>query len=271
MSSRSSIRAARLAAHLEDEVTPSERAAIEAELRESASARRTLEQLRNLKELLAAPAPNLENMDLAARVRVAVRKEQKAPPPPPRARRLAAFLLGGLAACIGCALFFSHRQPEFSEFRAKGDDSPLLEGRRWAGIQVHRLGERDNVEPLGATLSRNDGLLFSYTNLGQKPFDYLMIFGADAAGEVHWFYPAYESTAQNPVSIAIAHGRANAPLGELVQQDLAEGPLVLYALFTKQPLSVLEVEAWLKKDGQHTDHAPVAGAVLQRIDTRVVQ
>jgi hypothetical protein len=118
-------------------------------------------------------------------------------------------------------------------------------------------------------MARNDELLFSYTNLGAQPFDYLMIFAKDADAEVRWFYPAYESAAENPLSIAIARGRANVPLGELVQQEVADGPLALYALFTTRPLSVLEVEAWLKQRGSQANEAPVADGVLQRIEIRV--
>jgi len=258
-----------LAAHLEGEVTQSERAAIEAELRESANARRTLEQLRNLSELLAAPATELESIDLASRVRAQTRQVPRERPP--RSGRLVALFLGGLAACLGSALFFLHRPQELSEFRAKGSESPALEGRRWAGIQVQRVPANGSPAPLAATMSRDDGLLFSYTNLGPRPLDYLMIFATDASAEVRWFYPAYENAADNPLSIAIKRGGANVPLGELVQQDAAYGPFSLYALFTARPLSVKEVEAWLSQRGSSVDEAPVAGGVLQRIETRVVR
>jgi hypothetical protein len=269
MSSPSRSQTAKLVAHLEGEVTPSERAAIEAELRDSPNARRTLEQLRNLSELLAAPASELESMDLAARVHAKARQLPREQPA--RTRRLAALFVGGLAACLGSALFFVHRPQEISEFRAKGNDAPLLEGKRWAGIQVQRVSAHGTPEPLGTTMARDDGLSFSYTNLGPHPFDYLMIFATDASAEVRWFYPAYENTADNPLSIAIAHGRAHVPLGELVQQDVAEGPLLLYALFTTKPLSVLAIEAWLKQHGLPPDQSPVAGGLLQRIETRVVR
>jgi len=269
MTSRSRIQTAMLAAHLEGEVTLSERAAIEAELRDSAKARRTLEQLRNLSELLAAPASELENIDLASRVRAKTR--QVAREQPRRSRRVVALFLGGLAACIGSAFFFVHRPPELSEFREKGSDAPAVPGRRWAGIQVQRVAPRGTPVPLEATITRDDGLLFSYTNLGPHPFAYLMIFATDASAEVRWFYPAYESAADNPQSIAITRGGANVPLGELVQQEAADGPLSLYALFTARPLSVKEVEAWLKQHGPSVAQAPVADGMLQRIETRVVR
>jgi len=269
MSSRSRSQKMMLAAHLEGEVTLSERAAIEGELRDSANARRTLEQLRKLSELLAAPATDLENIDLASRVRAKVR--QASNEQPQRSRRVAALFLGGLAACIGCALFFVRGPQEISEFRAKGNEAPALEGRRWAGIQVQRVAKNGGPLPLGATITRDDGLLFSYTNLGPHPFDYLMIFATDASGEVRWYYPAYESAADNPQSIAITPGGANVPLGEIVHQDTVDGPLSLYALFTARPLSVKEVEAWVIKHGPVVGEAPVAGGLLQRIETRVVR
>jgi hypothetical protein len=55
-----------------------------------------------------------------------------------------------------------------------------------------------------------------------------------------------------------------------VQQDVVDGPLALYALFTARPLSVKEVEAWLKQHGSSVDQAPIAGGLLQRMETRVV-
>jgi len=268
MSARKRPDTAALAAHLEGEVTRSERAAIEDELRDSASARRTLEQLRNLSELLAAPAPELENIDLSSRVRNAVRRVPA--PEPRRAGRWLAFAVGGLAACLGCVLFFARRTPDFSEFREKAASAPLITAQRWAGIQAFRVAEHGTPEPLGATMTRSDGLLFSYTNLGPQPFDYLMIFASDAKGEVHWFYPAYEKADQNPASIGISHGRANVPLADLVQQDVEGGPLSVYALFTTRPLNVRDVEAWLKTEPHPTAPPPAAAGLLQRIETRVL-
>src|SRR6478609_6254402 len=118
MTSRARPDAATLAAYLEGEVTASERAEIEAELATSAKARRALSQLRNIRELLQAPDPALEDIDLAARVQLAARQPLR--PPAARKGRFVAMLLGGLAASLGCWLLVAPRAAETddAEFRA---------------------------------------------------------------------------------------------------------------------------------------------------------
>lgn len=269
--------AALLTAYLEGEVTASERLRIEAQLRDSAEARRTLERLRNVSELLGDPAPELESIDLTARVRAAVRRP--APLPARRARSFAPLWLGGVAACVGALALFSLQplqpqqlQPEddSSEFHAKSNLGTLSEGNRWAGIQIFRVRGSSAPERLGARMDAGDGLVFSYTNLGAQPFQYLMIFAVDGANQVRWFYPAYERIGTNPESIAIERGRANVPLGEMVQHDFANGSLSVYALFTNVKVNVLQIEDWVKEHGAPAE-SPVRGGVLQRVDTQVAR
>lgn len=268
MSQRRRTDAALLSAYLEGEVTASERAGVEAWLKDSAEARRTLDQLSNVRELLGAPATALESIDLAARVRTAVRR-----PVAPRTGPRMPLWLGAAAACVALVSFFSLRPRVVgdgaAEFRAKGNALRISEGNRWAGIQVYRVSDGGAPERLGPRVGARDGFVFSYTNIGAQPFRYLMIFAVDANEKVRWFYPAYESAGTNPESISIERGRANVPLGELLQHDFARGSLSLYALFTNQPANVLEIEEWVVKNGRPDRKSPVAGGVLQRIDTRV--
>ncbi|HMA91398.1 MAG TPA: hypothetical protein VKP30_01880 [Polyangiaceae bacterium] len=91
--------------------------------------------------------------------------------------------------------------------------------------------------------------MFSYTNLGSSPFEYLVIFSVDAHKNVRWFYPAYEQPGTNPASIAIKHDLADVPLPDLIHQDWAPGPIAIHALFSSRPLHVLEVEAWIEHAG----------------------
>ncbi len=72
----------------------------------------------------------------------------------------------------------------------------------------------------------------------------MMVYAVDAAGEVRWFYPAYEAAGTNPSSIAIQAG-ANVLLAEVIRHPFAAGPLTLQALFSRAPLRVSQVEAWL--------------------------
>jgi hypothetical protein len=259
--------AAALTAYLEGEVTASERASLEGELRDSAELRRTLEQLRNVSTLLGAPAGELESIDLAARVRAAVRRPSR--PERARPRRWSMVWLGGLAACIAGALVIAGGPRTLTEFHQKSNGEPPFGGSRWAGIQIYRVAPNATPERLGARIAVGEGLLFGYTNLGAQPFDFLMIFAIDAKNQVRWFYPAYETLGTNPASISIERGRANVPLGELVQHDFAEGPLTVYALFTPRPSSVLEIENWVKQHGRPSGESPVPGGTLQRIEARV--
>jgi hypothetical protein len=104
-------------------------------------------------------------------------------------------------------------------------------------------------------MSSNDALLFSYSNLGPKPFEYVMVFAVDANGDVFWFFPAYEREGSNPVSVPLRKGVHAVEFDESVRYQLAPGPLEIRALFTAGPLRVLEVESWLA-------HHPLAGAAL---------
>ncbi|HET9931866.1 MAG TPA: hypothetical protein VFQ35_14290, partial [Polyangiaceae bacterium] len=140
MSARRNPDAALLSAYLEGEVTASERASIEAELNESAEARRTLAQLRDVRALLSAPEAELESMDLPSRVRAAVRQPAAGPATLSsgrRARSMMPLWLGGVAASAALVALFafsSKQEGNDAEFRAKGSELRVSEGSRWAGI-----------------------------------------------------------------------------------------------------------------------------------------
>jgi len=123
-------------------------------------------------------------------------------------------------------------------------------------------------ERLGARISRDDGLLFAYTNLGALPFTHLMVFAVDASGQVRWFHPAYQQAGTNPSSIAIA-ANANVPLAEVVRHPFAAGPATVQALFSRRPLHVAEVEAWLARRPLAHDALPWPDTYRQILKTSV--
>ena len=248
---------ATLAAYLEREVTPSEAAAIERTLAGSAAARRMLEELSNIRDALARPALDQHIPDLASRVRRAIQSGAPASPRHTVGRWSRAALLA-VAACLVVGAGIATLRHPAEKFRAKGAGATDIGGERWAGIQVFRVDPTGKPERANERLRATDGLLFSYTNVGPRPFDYVMIFGVDAAGEVRWFHPAYEHTGANPSAIPAARGEANVPLAEVIHQDFAPGPLTIYALFTVQPLRVLEVEALVR--ARHGSRLPLAPA-----------
>jgi hypothetical protein len=200
-------------------------------------------------------------VDLKARVRLAIDREQAAASEAGGAsRKRTAFRLwpAGLAAVVACAtavvlVVRPHQAPvtpqvdTAAEFRAKSAGKSETAGGRWAGITIFHVTGSQAPKRLGAQLPAEDGLLFSYTNVGPAPFDYLLIFGVDARGEMHWFFPARESEHANPSSMAIEKGKAKVDLAELLHDQFPAGRLVVHAIFSRRPIWVQEVEVWLKE------------------------
>jgi len=126
----------------------------------------------------------------------------------------------------------------------------------------------EKLERLLGSVQPEDGLLFAYTNLGAQPFEHLMLFCVDAAGELHWFHPAYASEQENPRSIAIEAGQDLA-LPEVVWLDLPRGPLTIYAAFTRRPLDVWSVEAWFAAHPDGGAGFAGEGAAVSQLPVRV--
>ena len=245
-----------LAAYLEGEVTPSEAAAVEAELAESPRARRQLARLREIGEVLAAPIPEIEKVDLVVPWKRAATTRSRSGWE--GWRRIPGML--AVAAAVVAVSIVAVRRPRTDEFRAKS----ALGGNsreRWSGIRVYRVDSAGEATRLDERFRVTDGLLFSYTNLGPRPLDHLMVFGVDSRGEVRWFYPAYDREGTNPVSIAIKRGDADVPLPDVVRHDFSPGPLAIHAVFSDRPLRVLEVEALLREHRDPTAPLPLEGAV----------
>jgi hypothetical protein len=149
------------------------------------------------------------------------------------------------------------------EFRAKSIAAEAP-GDRWAGIDVMRVDREGSAHPLPApgTVHAGDKLVFRYVSGGPAPFDYLMVFAVDAAAQIHWYYPGYETAGTNPSSIAIEHDGRGRSLPDAIEHDLPTGPLVFYAVFTHAPLHVLDVERGMTelvaRDGWNPDLPPRA-------------
>jgi|GEM_PF-1071007 len=280
-----------LAAYLEGEVGTSEAAAAERLLAESSDAREELEQLRGIRAALSNSGREFADVDLLPSIKARIRDGAVV-----RVGRSEGFLerlwrrpaaavfaagLATAAVCLGLA-FVPRGHATDEEFRAKSA-SLAPNPARWAGVQAYRVAAQvwfhgylrapDGPAPqptaLGEALGPDDGLLFSYTNLGSAPLANLMIFAVDSSGEVHWFHPAYEREGTDPSSISIQKGAAQVPLAELIQDKFPAGPLTIHALFSHRALHVLEVEGWLKRDPRANLVELVPGSVDQILTTRV--
>ena len=61
--------------------------------------------------------------------------------------------------------------------------------------------------------------------------------------------PRLQRAGANPPSLPVSGGVARVLLPDVVHHDLAPGPLEVRALFTRQPLTVTDVEAWVAAQG----------------------
>jgi hypothetical protein len=257
-----------LAAYLDGEVPASERLAIDETLHEDPGARKRLAQLRHIGEALSAPVPELESIDMAARVRAALAK------PAPEAKsgkgQLVAWCASlAVAASVGLFFAFGLEPHHDAQFRAKSVGAPGDQAERWAGVQIHRVVSPKKIERLKTQLGMDDGLLFSYSNIGPAPFGYLMIFGVQADGSVRWFHPSYEQADSDPSSIAIER-EAGVSLGDVISHDYSPGELSIHALFTREPLKVSEVERWLVTHPE-LDELPLPDASVQSVKVQVAR
>jgi hypothetical protein len=166
------------------------------------------------------------------------------------------------------------------EFRAKST-APAASGEaladRWVGIEVMRV-ERDGAAhalPEPGTVHAGDKLVVRYVSGGPAPFSFLMVYAVDAVGQIHWYYPAYDVAGTDPSSIAIEHDGRGRSLPDAIEHDLATGPLVFYAVFSRTPLHVLDVERRMNeliaRDGWHPERPPRAPVAPAGASTGVGQ
>jgi hypothetical protein len=233
-----------LAAYAERELPPSEAKEVEAELAGSPELRRRLDRYRELCDALAAPIPELERLDLAAMVSARARV---APAPRPSVRSRPWVWSGALAAaaCVALAVGMVGRRPRPTEgeVRARGGAQP--DGERWQGVRLFLVKDGSAPTPLADGVGVHDGVLVSYSNLGPKPFDFLMVFAVDSQGQVAWLYPAWEKSDEDPSSVPIRRSVAGVELRSLIHPAWTVGRVTIHALFTRQALKVREVEAML--------------------------
>lgn len=279
-----------LAAFLEGEVTPTEAAAIEAHLRDSAAARRQLEQLREIRRALARLPDERDDAETLAvqEIRCALLTASLPPARGPRASRWSWSLRAGAsiiaAACAAtAALLLVPGSPspstrsataladqEPGEFRPKSAAATSFPEDRWVRIDVYRVAPDGAARPLGgagAAMRAGEGLVFRYTNSGREPFGFLMIFAVDSTRRIHWYYPSYETAGTDPSSLPIRAESGSIALPDVIQHELSPGPLVLYGLFSRTPLRVLDVERRVNEfmagpswDPDRPARIPVAGS-----------
>ncbi len=244
--------------YLEDDLSVAEAKALEAELAEAPELADRLDEDRALIEALREPDDAFAEVDLVA----GVRSRLAAEPARTRGKGRLFAAAGALAVAAGFALFFVPRGATEDGFRAKGVAANTA--GKWAGVKAFVVHADSTPRPLGEALSSEDSVVFTYTNLGERPYSHLMIFGVDAAGAVHWYYPAWSDASENPSAVRIRGDSGDVPLPDRVAHDLPSGRYVIHAVFMRSPKTVREAEALIEYDD-----ARFADAHVQRIEVEV--
>jgi hypothetical protein len=149
--------------------------------------------------------------------------------------------LTALALAAGIALYFGIA-PSKDDLRgiwtARGSRGATKEG---LGVEVLVVRAGQSLPVEGATLHRGDGF--------------------DAAGELHWIYPAFLDPASEPPAFPLAVGEDRL-LGEVFEPESpAPGPLRVVAIITSEPLTIHVVEERLGKVSRETASARLASLV----------
>jgi hypothetical protein len=101
----------------------------------------------------------------------------------------------------------------------------------------------------GSRLGPEDGLSFEVFNRSGAAVE-LMIFGLDAAGEAHWFYPAFVAPGSDPRSITVGpHPERVVLEGGVAPDGPPAGRLWVVALISPQAHRITEIEAALSRGG----------------------
>jgi hypothetical protein len=165
-------------------------------------------------------------------------------PPPRRSIWSPSWTAGLAAACLatlGVTLWRVVPSTSSEQFTARGErPSPSL--HRQVGVDLLSVGQPPVRLRPGAIVQPTTPLFARYRNLGEVPA-YLLLFAQDSAGELHWLYPAYLATGEDPRSISLPPATQDTLMSEAVVLDHpAAGPLQVFALVTSEPIRVLDVE-----------------------------
>ena len=154
----------------------------------------------------------------------------------------------------GCALVLAvsgglwryHAADSASAFTARSI-TPADPRAQLVGLRVMHTGKTAAWVPATETLSRHDTLSFGLVNMPGSPYRYVMVLGADATGEVFWYYPDHVAGK----SVALPTQAGTQAMGESIVQDAAGAWLRVFAIFSQQPLSAQWVAQQVQQAESH--------------------
>jgi len=166
-----------------------------------------------------------------------------------RRRSVVAWSLTAAAAAAAVSLFVGFRQQSDSSLVARGQRADWRDlvtvSLRIARGNQSSGSARATLSP-GAHLGVRDGVVVEARNGNRDRAVYLMVFGVDGRGDVHWLHPAWIDPKQNPRSVELPPGGTLGQTPEAVAPEHpAPGRFRLNTLVTRVPLDVRQVEALL--------------------------
>jgi hypothetical protein len=224
---------------LDGEATANRARQLEAHVAGCPACRRELTAQQRLVGRLSEPPKPPDERDVQA-----VMARLRAQPPVRRTLWSPGWRAGLAAACVamlGAALWLARpeRTPDLFAARGAGHAHSL---ERHVGVELLSAGAPPVRLRSGVVLPLGTPLFAHYRNLGETPA-FLLLFAQDAAGELHWLYPAYLVAGEEPRSVELVPSVRETAMPEAVVLEApAAGPLRVFALVSARPLSVLEVE-----------------------------
>lgn len=194
---------------------------------------------------------------------------------PERKRATGYWLWPSLAAVAAAILVFvlipGGSKGPGSEFVARGGETGA-EALMGYEFYVHGSRGAQGVRgEAGMQLEPGVSLSFDVINHSGRSLN-LMLFGVDAAGDVHWFYPAYLDAAAPPSSVSLAGAQRKVAFREAVEpEDLAPGSFTLVGWFTNKSYDVAQVEALIEAGGVDALALEPGHFGMQRVGLEVVR
>jgi hypothetical protein len=230
----------------EGELSENRAEAVRKHLATCAACRAEVAAIGGVTRAVAAPVAGVVTEGSVARLMRRIEAE-----PPARGRRVASVRWGAVAllGLAAAALLFVLPRlrggaggPD-GEFAARGEraSSDLW---RDVGIGIFTLAERPSRLTPGRLIEADAKLVAGYRNLVVARPVYLLAFGVDSRGVVHWLYPAFEREGEDPSSVVVPRSAAEALMPTSVVLDApSAGPMRLVSIVTSSPLHVSDVEA----------------------------
>ncbi len=231
---------------LDGEITRNEEARLRAHLDGCPACK---EQSRLIKQLLGDVAAPIEGLDAAASVKQVlgtIRRQQAAPPQPSRSRMALRLGIGfgmAAAAALGLVMLHGHGSRLEGDFQMRGGTAGSALERR-TGISLYAPFAQRRPLREGALLPTETAITATYRNLDEKRPVYLLVFGVDAQGEIHWLYPAYTEPSSDPEAIRLPFSSAETALPDsVVLENPAPGKMRVFSILTPHPLRVSAIES----------------------------